>query len=142
MKNILLLSCLMLTASLFPAHRILALERCDSQACAEQAQIYLEQLDAFAFDRVWQAFTPLYQSLYDPQAWQRQQKALRKAYGPLVVRNLARVTCRETFYHAPDGKYCLVQFTTSFVNKQHAVETVVLDGLVPGLWPIAELRAN
>ncbi|HKL24992.1 MAG TPA: hypothetical protein VJ910_02060 [Desulfuromonadales bacterium] len=40
------------------------------------------------------------------------------------------------------AKYCLAQFTTSFVNKQHAVETVVLDGLVPGLWPIAELRTN
>ena len=142
MKNLLLSSCVALAAILFWTHRSVALETCDSQACISKAQNYLEQLDAFAFDQVWQAFTPLYQSLHDPQSWQRQQSVLREAYGPLVVRTLSKVTCRETFYHAPDGPYCLVQFRASFVNKQNAIETVIIDIREPGFMPIAEFRSN
>lgn len=141
MKHLLLLG-MALAAALLPATYSSALETCDSQACTAQAQNYLEQLDALAFDQVWQAFTPLYQTLHDPYAWQKRQRVLREAYGPLIKRTLFKATCRDDLYHAPDGMYCLVQFRTSFFNKQDAVETVILDAGTPGFMPIAEFRTN
>jgi hypothetical protein len=51
-------------------------------------------------------------------------KGFRKPLGKVVSRKIAKTQEATSLPGAPDGKYVVLQFSTSFHNKKSAVETL------------------
>ncbi len=114
----------------------------ESAKAISEAQLFLEHLDAMDGAYVWSAGTPIFQARYDQDKWITLQQLLRMSYGALVSRQLKAIHYKQSYYSAPDGYYIIVQFDSSFTNKQKMVETVILDAGDPVLWKIIDLRLN
>lgn len=115
---------------------------CDQQQATATARRFLEHLDRQEMETAWLLMTPHFRDLHDALTWQEEQQTLRRVYGPLISRNSKAFSCRETFYHAPDGNYAIIQFDTSFQNKSSATETVIIDLKESGLQEIADIKMN
>jgi hypothetical protein len=62
---------------------------------------------------------------------------VRKPLGSLVSRKLKSAQEMESLPGAPDGRYIVMQFETSFTNKKSAVETVTFMLEKDGQWRAA-----
>ena len=133
--------CLLLWAPLNGV-RAETVDLCDRQQATGTARRFLEHLDRQEVETAWLLMTPHFRDLHDALTWQEEQQTLRRVYGPLISRSSKAFSCQETFYHAPDGNYAIVQFDSTFQNKRKAIETVILDLREPGLREIADIRMN
>ena len=60
--------------------------------------------------------------------------AIRKPLGAMITRDLLEAKEYQSLPGAPDGRYVVMQFKTSFAAKQNAVETVTFQREKDGLW--------
>jgi hypothetical protein len=106
----------------------------EAQAAAEQ---WLALIDAGQFAESWQATASVFQAAVSQPQWKSSLESVRKPLGTLVSRKLKSAKYSKKLPGAPDGEYVVLQFTTSFTNKNGAVETVtpVLDK--DGKWKVS-----
>jgi len=57
--------------------------------------------------------------------WMQKIRAVRGPFGKVISRKLKTAQYTTQLPGAPDGKYVVIQYDTSFENKQSAVETIV-----------------
>lgn len=111
-------------------------------APAAAATRFVAMVDAGTVDAAWQEFTPLAQVIKSEAQWQRLQKSLRTAYGPVEKRSMRGVTLQNRYTMLPDGHYAIVQFDTVFRNKRSAVETIVLVQSQDSHWQVHDYINN
>lgn len=117
--SLLTLSALLVTA---PAGRLLAGENeQQAQAAAEQ---WLALIDAGQFEQSWQTAASVFKAAVTQSQWKNSLDAVRKPLGTLVSRSVKSAKFTKSLPGAPDGEYVVIQFATSFSNKQQAIETV------------------
>lgn len=92
-----------------------------------QAISYLELLDQGRFEEAWQIMSAHFQAINDQTQWQKQQQAVRAAYGLVISRQVYSIGERQSYRLSADGQYITVQFKSSYPNKANAVEAVVFD---------------
>lgn len=73
----------------------------------------------------------------DQPGWQKQLDAARTPLGKLISRTLKSAKYATSLPGAPDGEYVVIQFDTSFQNKQSAVETVTPMKEPDGRWRVS-----
>jgi hypothetical protein len=56
--------------------------------------------------------------------WNQALAASRKPLGGLLSRKTKTTKYATSLPGAPDGEYVVIQFTSSFVNKKSAIETI------------------
>lgn len=95
-------------------------------AAYELASRFLGQLDTGDYSGAWMGLDPLSRLLADPAIWQQRQAAIRNAYGALQQRQPRSVMHHTSYVNHPDGHYLLLSFSSRFVNKARAQETVVI----------------
>jgi len=106
----------------------------EAQLAAEQ---WLALIDAGLFAESWQTAASFFQDA-EPQAqWLSSLDAVRKPFGSLESRKLKSAKYTKTLPGAPDGEYVVLQFTTSFTNKQEAVEMVTPMLDKDGKWKVS-----
>jgi hypothetical protein len=93
----------------------------EAQAAAES---WLALIDAGQFAESWQATAAVFQVAVSQPQWKSSLESVRKPLGTLVSRKLKSAKYSKKLPGAPDGEYVVLQFTTSFTNKNGAVETV------------------
>ena len=71
------------------------------------------------------------------KAWVESLNGVRKPLGKLGSRKLKSARHISSVPGAPDGNYVVMQFDTSFENKQAAVETVTFLQEKNGKWKAA-----
>ena len=98
-----------------------------AQPLTDQANDFLELLDQGSYTEAWLEISSLGQLLKNQDEWQDHLQAIRDAYGNLTLRQLDRISYRESYSRSPDGQYVIIQFTTNFQHKIATTETVVLD---------------
>ena len=88
------------------------------------AEEWLLLVDAGKYKESWKQAAEFFKNQVSVKEWKGSMKASRKPLGDLVTRIFKSKKFFETLPGAPDGKYVVVQFNTSFTNKERAVETV------------------
>lgn len=95
-----------------------------TEAAQKSAEQWLALVDAGNYAGSWKTAAGYFQTAVPQDQWEHSIVAVRKPLGDLVSRKLKSAKYTKSLPGAPDGEYVVLQFDTSFANKQVAVETV------------------
>jgi hypothetical protein len=107
------------------------------KAAVAAADAWLAQVDAGKFAASWDEAAKIFQRSVPKAQWEQAVGAVRVPLGKVVSRAFARAHYTESLPGAPDGKYVVIQYATTFENKKAAVETVT-----PALDPDGRWRVS
>lgn len=94
------------------------------QAAIVAAEEWLSLVDSGRYGQGWKQAAGYFQAGVSKTDWRNAMLTVRKPLGRLKSRKVLSATYHTSLPGAPDGNYVVVQFETSFANKQAAVETV------------------
>ena len=101
------------------------------------AETWLGQVDVGNDAASWRAASPYLQGAVTESAWAESLHGVRTPLGKVLSRTLKSARHTKAVPGAPDGHYVVMQFDTSFENKQAAVETVTFMQEKDGKWKAA-----
>lgn len=96
----------------------------DEEAAQKSATAWLARVDEGEYAESWEQAAELFRGAVTKTDWAKSMNGSRKPLGRMVSRKLKSSTYAESLPGAPDGKYVVLSFDTSFENKKSAVETV------------------
>ena len=119
-KLIIFLSCcfLMVSARTLPA------DETAEKAAQAAASEWLSLVDQGKYAESWETAAAYFKNAVPEKQWLQSMKGARQPLGKLVSRELLSASFVTSLPGAPDGRYVVIQYTTSFENKSSAVETV------------------
>ncbi len=93
----------------------------------EQAVVaWLHLVDEGQYETSWTNASPEFQKRVMQTQWVGAVGGVRKPLGAVSSRKLDKVLGLKSLPGLPDGNYTVMQFQTTFANKESAVETVTL----------------
>ncbi|MCU0752369.1 MAG: DUF4019 domain-containing protein, partial [Akkermansiaceae bacterium] len=101
------------------------------------AEQWLAKTDAGEYDASWQAAADFFQKSITAEVWSGALTKFRKPLGAVKSRKIRDINEATSLAGAPDGKYWVMQFDTSFAEKAEAVETVTFMLEKDGAWKAA-----
>lgn len=101
------------------------------------AEHWLGMIDSGKYGESWDEAAAMFRQAVPRDQWQRQLEALRQPMGMRQSREVVSKAYRTTLPGAPDGKYVVIQFRTSFEKKKAAVETVTPMLDADGQWRVS-----
>lgn len=125
---------LVLLLSLLPLSAYASEEK--EQAAEQEAGKWLALVDGGQYEESWQRTANLFRQQVSVEQWRQAMAAARLPMGSMTSRKLVSAAYRTSLPGAPDGEYVVLQYQTSFENKQKAIETVtpMMDG---GSWKVS-----
>lgn len=116
----------------------LALADSDKKQGAETAALsWLKLVDDGEYATSWDNAAAYFKKAVTKKQWEQSLNAVRKPLGSTLSRKLKSATYATSLPGAPDGEYVVIQFNTSFQNKQSAVETVTPMLEKDGKWKVS-----
>jgi hypothetical protein len=106
-------------------------------AAVKAAEVWLALIDNAEYDKSWDEAAPAFQRALPRSQWVQQIRSVRGPLGALKSRSLLGAKYTTEIPNAAKGEYVIMQFQTSFGNKDNAVETVtpMLDD--KGAWRVS-----
>jgi hypothetical protein len=102
----------------------------------------LREIDSGSYAQSWTDAAAYFQSAITSEKWVGALQQARQPLASLVSRKLKSAQELESLPGAPDGRYIIMQFETSFTNKKSAVETVTFMLEKDGQWRAAGYFIN
>ena len=102
-----------------------------------EANEWLTLIDKGDYRQSWIRAASLFRDHITMDRWEEQAGAVRGPMGKLVSRKFKSATYATTMPGAPDGRYVILQYDTSFSHKKSAVETVTPMADKYGQWQVA-----
>ncbi len=106
------------------------------RAALSAAESWLKLVDEGSYAESWEQAAEYFRGAVPKDQWVQSLQGVRAPLGKVLSRKVKSEAYRTSLPGAPDGKYVVIQFDTSFQNKRSAVETVtpMLDN---GKWKVA-----
>ncbi len=101
------------------------------------ADAWLKLVDAGNYGESWDAAAEYLRGAVSKDQLVKSLDGARKPLGALKERKVKSKEFRTTLPGAPDGKYVIIQYETSFENKQSAIETVTPMLDKDGTWRVS-----
>jgi len=112
----------------------------DEQATAaaiEEAKSWLQLVDEGEYAQSWTQAARYFRNNVGEEQWEKAVGPVRKPLGKVLSREVKNSTYTTQVPGAPDGKYVIIQFETSFENKRSAVETITPVLEPDGKWHVS-----
>ena len=106
-------------------------------AAQKSAEAWLDLVDEGRYDESWEEPASLVKTAVMKDDWGRSIASARRLLGKLVSRTVKSRTYAETLPGAPDGRYVVIQYDTTFENKKSAVETITPMRDSDGRWRVS-----
>ena len=106
------------------------------------AESWLGLVDEGEYGKSWDQSAELFRAALSKKKWEQSLNVARKPLGELVVRKVKSTKYATSLPGAPDGEYVVIQFTTSFTNKNSAIETVTPMKDPDGVWRVSGYYVN
>jgi hypothetical protein len=103
----------------------------------KQAEAWLALVDEGKYGESWDAASKLFQGAVTRAAWAEKIAGVRGPLGRVLSRRVKSERPTTRLPGAPDGKYVLIQFATSYEHKKQAVETVTPMLEADGSWKVS-----
>jgi hypothetical protein len=94
------------------------------EAAIASAQKWLTLIDEGKYSESWNQAAGFFKTAVSKKDWLKSMEAFRKPLGALISRKLKSKKYTTSLPGAPDGKYVVIQYETSFEHKKSAIETV------------------
>jgi len=114
---------LTLLGSLFFTSALQANELSEKAAVAASTA-WLSLVDEGNYAESWNQAAGLFKAAVTKEQWQNTVKAVKVPLGKVVIRKLKLKQYTKTLPGAPDGEYVVIQYETTFENKNSAIETI------------------
>jgi hypothetical protein len=101
------------------------------------AEAWLVLVDQEKYSESWDEAAQLFQGAITKTKWGEALRAVRAPLGKLVSRELKSKQYAESLPSAPDGKYVVLRYETSFEKKKSAIETVTPMEDPDGTWRVS-----
>ncbi|MCP4200985.1 MAG: DUF4019 domain-containing protein [bacterium] len=108
-----------------------------TDAAVEAAEVWLALADSGEYEKSWDEAADYFKNAVTREKWVQSLHAARKPLGELSSRELKSADYKTAMPGAPDGRYVLMQFASSFSAKAEAIETVTFMGEPDGEWRMA-----
>jgi hypothetical protein len=95
-----------------------------TRVAVQAAETWLRLVDRGEYGSSWDAAAALFKGAMTRAQWEGALTGSRKPLGRLASRTLQTAQYATSLPGAPDGRYVVIQFRTSFEHKASAVETV------------------
>lgn len=96
-----------------------------TQAAQHSALDWLALVDKGDYGASYDQAASLFKAAITKDDWMQKIQAVREPFGKVISRKLKTERFTTQLPGAPDGQYVIIQYDTSFENKQSAVETIV-----------------
>ena len=106
-------------------------------ATVNASKAWLQLVDEGKYSKSWNEAAQYFKNAVTREQWKTSLESVRSPLGKLLSRNLKSKNYTKTLPGAPDGEYVVIQYETSFQNKQHAIETVTLMMDKDGKWRVS-----
>lgn len=116
-----LLALTLITLTALPAP---AADNAKTTAAIKAAENFLLLLDTGQYAQSWDEAASLFRQQMPKEAWVRQVSGLLSSVGTVKNRSITSAEYRTQLPGAPDGEYVVIEYRSSFANKQQAVETI------------------
>ena len=103
----------------------------------EAANKWIALIDGQKYGESWETAAVFFKNAIEKEKWEQKLAAVREPLGKLVSRRLKSKTYTTSLPGAPDGEYVVLQFTTSFQNKDSGIETVTPMLDKDGIWRVS-----
>jgi hypothetical protein len=107
------------------------------KAAVKAAETWLGLVDSSDYGASWNEAATIFKSRVDKEQWGKAARGVRAPLGKLKSRKLSSATYSKQLPGAPDGEYVVIQYETSFENKNSAVETVTPALEKDGKWRVS-----
>jgi hypothetical protein len=117
--------------------------RADDEAVAQArvaAKAWLAQLHDHEYDQAWEAAGELLKAAVSQEEWSKKWSVTLGPLGRVASSAVRSSEYSTTMPGAPDGEYVVVQFDTTFENKQTALENLVMKKQSGGSWRVEGYR--
>jgi hypothetical protein len=114
----------------------------EESAAVSIAHIWLQSVDAESYEESWNEASQAFQSAIELADWQKQISNARGELGEIVSRELDTTNYKTELPGVPDGEYVVMEFRTSFANKNSAIETVTAKSEPEKGWRISGYFIN
>lgn len=94
------------------------------KAAVEASRAWLKLVDEGKYSESWEEAAQYFKNALTREQWKSSLESVRSPLGAVLSRNLKSAKYTTTLPGAPDGQYVVIQYETSFRNKQHAIETI------------------
>jgi hypothetical protein len=107
------------------------------KAAVEGSNHWLSVVDAGDYAASWAATAPLFRAAVQEDQWVQMLQARRAPLGKVISRVVKSAVYKTSLPGAPDGQYVVIQYESSFENKQSAIETVTPSLDHDGQWKVS-----
>jgi hypothetical protein len=101
------------------------------------ADAWLKLVDDGKYKKSWENAAQYFKNSLTSAQWEQAVSPVRKPLGKVLKRTVKSKEYRTTLPGAPDGEYVVIQYATSFENKNSAVETVTPMLDKDGTWRVS-----
>ena len=101
------------------------------------AEKWLTQIDFANYDESYNLAAESFKSQVSLDEWKESIKAVQEQFGTVLSRALSTKQYATELPGAPDGEYVVIQYETTFENKQHGTETVTPMKDKDGEWRVS-----
>lgn len=108
-----------------------------SDAASLTATKWLELVDSQNYKKSWETASIAFRNQIGVDDWISTAMNARAPLGKMISRELTNQTYKTSLPGAPDGEYVVMEFTTSFTNKNSAIETITPMLDEDGQWRVA-----
>jgi hypothetical protein len=116
---------------------VLSGQNAAEKAATDAANHWLAVVDAGDYAASWQAAAPAFKAAVAKDQWARALRATRSPLGKVLSRTVKSAKYTTSLPGAPDGKYVVIQYESSFEHKQSAIETVTPTLGEDGQWKVS-----
>ena len=106
-------------------------------AALKSATAWLALVDSEKYEESWEEAAEYFKGAVPKEQWQQSMQSVRKPIGKNISRQLQSKLYLTSLPGAPDGKYVVIKFDSSFENKRNALETVTPMLDKDGKWRIS-----
>lgn len=131
------IACIVAIGLIFSSITAFAADAKKEAAALSAAEKWLALVDSQKYAESWKEAATLFRNAVQPKQWEHSMNAVRKPLGQLVSRKVKTKMYTSSLPGAPDGEYVVIQFDSSFKNKNTAVETVTPMMDTDGGWRVS-----
>ncbi len=106
------------------------------QAATSAATNWLRLIDAGDYSASWDAAAPNLQDMVTRERFVQSLQGVRTPLGRVLSRKVKSARYTTTLPGMPDGEYVVIQFETTFENKNSALETITPKLTQDGTWRV------
>ncbi len=107
------------------------------QAAEKAAESWLTLVDSSNYGASWDQAASVFKARVNREQWEKAARIVRAPLGKLKSRTLSSAKYTRQLPGVPDGQYVVIQYDTSFENKNSAVETITPMLDKDGKWKVA-----